>query len=168
MDRLLLELSVEGVDPIDVRRQMARQLPVDLDGRTASLVSIRHAVARDDYLSRDAVERVVNALPPVEPQSDREKHLTRGRKRNRWLEPDRVARTEQLRTAGVRAALEHRVERLEVRVRRILVAARGDEDEAETRRPDRIGEQMRAFDHVSPRANVARAEAADLEHRFRV
>src|SRR4029077_18462075 len=93
---------------------------------------------------------------------------TRGRKRNRRLEPGRVARTEQLRTAGVRAALEHRVERLEGGVRGILVAARGVEDKAETRRPDRIGEQMRAFDHGSPRANVARAEAAGLGDRFGV
>src|SRR4029077_19234588 len=168
MDRLLLELSVEGVNPIDVRRQMTRQLPVDLDGRTASLVSVGHTVARDDHLSGDAVERVVNALPPVEPPSGREKHLTRGRKRNRRLEPDRVARTEQLRTARVRAALEHRVERLEVRVRLILVAARGVEDETETRRPERLRAQMRAFDHGSPRANVARAEEASLEHRFGV
>src|SRR5258708_31691187 len=163
MDRLLLELSVEGVDPIDMRRQMARQPPVDLDGRTASLVSIRHAFARDDHLSRDAVERVVNALPPVEPQSGRDEQLTRGRERHRRLEPDRVARTEQLRTAGVHAALEHRVKRLEVRVRRILVPARGVEDQTKTRRPDRIGQQVRALDYRSARANVARTEAADLE-----
>src|SRR5216684_3842256 len=125
---------------------MARQLPVDLHGRTASFVPVGHAVARDDHLSGDAVERVVNALPPVEPQSGRDEYLTRGRERNRRLEPDRVARTEQLRTAGVSAALEHRVECLEVRVRWILVAARGVEEETETRRPDRIGEQMGAFD----------------------
>src|SRR5258706_395808 len=143
MDRLLLEPSVEGVDVVDVRRQMARQLPVDLQGRTASLVPISHAVARDDHLPGDAVERVVNALPPVEPQSGGDEHLTRERKRNRWLEPDRVARTEQLRTAGVRAALEHRVERLEVRVRLILVAARGVEDEAETRRRLRAAPRAR-------------------------
>src|SRR5260370_18029409 len=121
---------------------MARQLPVDLHRGTASLVPVGHAVARDDHLSGDAVERVVNALPPVEPQSGRDEHLTRGRERYRRLEPDRVARTEQLRTAGVRAALEHRVECLEVRVRRILVAARGVEDETEARRPNRITEQM--------------------------
>src|SRR5258706_5943414 len=129
MDRLLLELSVEGVDPIDMRRQMARQPPVDLDGRTASLVPVSHAVARDDHLSRDAVERVVNALPPVEPQSGRDEHLTRRRERYRRLEPDRVARTEQLRTAGVGATLKQRVECLEVRVRGILVAARDVEDD---------------------------------------
>src|SRR5260370_25473492 len=147
---------------------MAGQLPVDLHGRTATLVPVSHAVARDDHLSGDAVERVVNALSPVEPQSGRDEHVTRGRERHGWLEPDRVARTEQLRTAGVSAALEHRVECLEVRVRWILVAPGGVEDETETRRPDRIGEQMRALDHGSPRANVARAEAAGLEHRLGV
>src|SRR5260370_41314790 len=139
MDRLLLELSVDDVDVVDVRRKMARQLPVDLHGRTASLVPVGHAVARDDHLSGDAVERVVKALSPVEPQSYRDEHLPRGRERNRRLEPDRVARTEQLRTTGIRAALEHRVECLKVRVRGILVAARGVEDETETRRPDRTG-----------------------------
>src|SRR3989441_4098035 len=112
---------------------MARQLPVDLHGRTVSLVPVSHAVARDDHLSGDAVERVVNALPPVEPQSGRDEYLTRGRERNRRLEPDRVARTKQLRAAGVGAALKQRVERLEVRVRRVLVAARDVEDETETR-----------------------------------
>src|SRR5713226_238006 len=131
---------------------MARQLPVDLHGRTASLVPVSHAVARDDHLSGDAVERVVNALSPIEPQSYRDEHLPRGRERNRRLEPDRIARTEQLRTTGIHAALEHRVECLEVRVRWILVAAGGVEDETETRRPDRIGDQMRALDHGSPRA----------------
>src|SRR5229473_7191007 len=119
---------------------MARQLPVDLHGRTASLVLVSLAVARDDHLSGDAVERVVNALPPVEPQSGRDEHVTRGRERHRRLEPDRVARTEELRTARVGAALKQRVERLEVRVRGILVAARGVEDETETRRPDRVCE----------------------------
>src|SRR5260370_31403536 len=102
MVRPLLELSVEDVDVVDVRRQMARQLPVDLHGRTASLVSIRHAVARDDHLSGDAVERVVNALSPVEPQSGRNEHVTLARVRHGWLEPDRVARTGQLRTPGGR------------------------------------------------------------------
>src|SRR6267142_1963503 len=100
MGRLLLETSVEGVNVVDVRRQMARQLPVDLQGRTASLVPVSHAVARDDHLSGDAIKGVVNALPPVEPQSRRDEHMTRGRERHRRLEPDRVARTEQLRTAG--------------------------------------------------------------------
>src|SRR5713101_8239638 len=106
---------------------MARELTVDLHGRTASLVPIAHAVARDDHLSGDAVERVVNALPPVETRSGRHEHLTRGRERNRRLEPDRIARTEQLRTAGVGAALKQRVECLEVRVPPILIAARSVE-----------------------------------------
>src|SRR5438094_7253487 len=126
---------------------MARQLPVDLHGRTASLVSVGHAIARDDHLAWDAVERVVNALSPVEPQSYRDEHLTRGRERNRRLEPDRVARIEQLRAAGIGAALKQRVERLEVRVRRIPVATRDVEDETETRRPAGVGDRMRAFDH---------------------
>src|SRR6266849_2919425 len=147
---------------------MARQLPVELHGRTASLVPVSHAVARDDHLSGDAVECVVDALSPVEPPSGGDAHLARGRERNRRLEPDRVARTEQLRAAGIGAALKQRVECLEVRVRGILVAARDVEDETETRRPDRIGEQMRALEHESPRANGARAEAAGLEHRFGV
>src|SRR6267378_1931952 len=115
---------------------MARQLPVDLQGRTASLVPVSHAVARDDHLSGDAVKGVVSALPPIEPPSGGDEHLTRGRERNRRLEPDRVARTEQLRAPGVGAALKQRVERLEVRVSRILVAARDVEDETKTRRPD--------------------------------
>ena len=41
---------------------MARQLPVDLHGRTASLVPVSHAVAPDHHLSGDSVERVVDAL----------------------------------------------------------------------------------------------------------
>src|SRR5260370_7308418 len=94
---------------------MAGQLPVDLHGRTATLVPVSHAVARDDHLSGDAVERVVKALTPVEPQSGRDEHVTRGRERHGWLEPDRVARTEQLLTARVRAALQHPVQSLDVR-----------------------------------------------------
>src|SRR5258707_11639528 len=109
---------------------MARQLPVDLYGRPASLVPVSYAVGRDDHLSGNAVERVGNALSPVEPPSGRDEHLARGRERNRRLEADRVARTEQLRAAGVGACLKQRVERLEVRVRWILVAARGVEDDA--------------------------------------
>src|SRR5260370_24842363 len=101
MVRPLLELSVEDVDVVDVRRKMARELPVDLHGRTASLVPVGHAVARDDHLSGDAVERVVNALPPVEPQPGRDEHVTRGRERSRRLEPDRVPRADERGTPGV-------------------------------------------------------------------
>src|SRR5258708_3317170 len=108
---------------------MARQPPVDLKGWTASLVPVSHAVARDDHLSGDAVECVVSALSPVETPAGGDEHLARGRERNRGLEPDRVARTEQLGAAGIGAALKQRVECLEARVRGILVAARGVEDE---------------------------------------
>src|SRR5260370_29918991 len=147
---------------------MARQLPVELHGRTASLVPVSRAVARDDHLSGDAVECVVDALSPVEPPSGGDAHLARGRERSRRLEPDRVARTEQLRAAGIGAALKQRVECLEVPVRGILRAARDVADETEARRPRRIGEQMRPFDYETPRANVPGAEAAGLEHRFGV
>src|SRR5258708_21628004 len=99
---------------------MARQLPVDLHGRTASLVPVSHAVARDNHLSGDAVECVVNALSPVEPPAGGDEHLARGSERERGLEPDRVARTEQLRAPGIGAALKQRVECLKARVCGIL------------------------------------------------
>src|SRR5258707_2070123 len=129
---------------------MARQLPVELYGGTASVVPFIHAVAGDDPLSGDAVECVVDALSRVEPPSGGDAHLARGREHNRRLEPDRVARTEQLRAAGIGAALKQRVECLEVRVRGILVAARDVQDETEAQRPRRIGEQMRPFDYETP------------------
>src|SRR5579864_873593 len=66
VDRLLLEVRAEHEDVIDVQREMRIHGPVDLSDRPTTLVVAGHTVTWNDEIARNAVESVLDALPPVE------------------------------------------------------------------------------------------------------
>src|SRR5262245_32467197 len=106
MDRLFFEGGIEHVDVVQVGGKMTRGLPVQLRDGTAAFIAGFHSVAGNDQVSRNSVEAVIRTLTPKEAPARGKREDFRERKPDGRFQPDRVTRTENLSTAGIRAALK--------------------------------------------------------------
>src|SRR6185436_20619261 len=79
---------------------------------------------------------------------------------------DQIGRSNECHVSEVRAAWIHRVERLEVRVGGILVAADDLGAQSHARRPLHLIEGVSAIDRCCPSSDVAALEVAELRDGF--
>src|SRR5579864_2021837 len=103
---------------------MTSHLPIQLHDGTAAFVSRFHTMAGNDKVARDSIQAVIRTFAPKESPAGRDRQTLGKQETQRRLQTDGVVWSQYLRASRVCAALEQRIERLEVGVGCILIPAR--------------------------------------------
>src|SRR5260370_35547177 len=103
---------------------MAGTLPVQVREGTASFVSRFPPMAGHDKVAWDSIQAVTRTFAPKESPAGRQRQTLRKQETKRRFQTDGVVWPQDLRASRVCAALEQRIECLEVGVGWILIPAR--------------------------------------------